>query len=825
MSQYSQMVGSFIRTGNYPIEANYIFETYEDLVNFYTDEVQAATLHKGLLKIVEKDTDDKQALYWVTKKQTNDELEFTKLISGGDIEELRENLESLIADVNARLDQEIEERKSEDKALWGTEDKTQIPDDLNSIMDLANALVAFKEAYEESLAKIDEALTNIFVILKALAGSPTDKILTYLGTLDYQNLTEVSQALHKFLETRDPRDNKVDTLLEIQDFLEGFTNDDTLQGIINDLREELWGDPTPNTQFRTMRGIQDFVEALASISKNREDNLQTELDQTQVGVGLSGDGSYNADSETYYLKNATSVMNALKILDSLINEAINNCNLQVEDTNTVDLSIDKYRERTVLTANVLVSRDAGNGIVARADGLYHKVVSEYENGVLTLKVNDNIVAQHVLGLAFVGIKRAYYDPATESIVMEFKKEDGTTDELRIPVTQLIREWVTDNSGVSDVIVLTRIEDFEGGSDKLSADVRLYQDRYNILVKEGNTLYVKGTADNIVWNDVKVSIILDNLSTGLDNLSTQVTTGLADVNSRLVEINSDLLERINNEIVRAKQAELELDTKYTASQEVQDEKINALQAQADENSASCTELTNRLDHEILERTTQDTIVSGLIATERNRAEAQEQTLDDKIEHVKADVHDAQDALQAEVTRATTAEQANSTAINEEYVRASEKEANLQAQITAEVSRSTTQDQTLSDRIFVLTNELVEAKDRADRAIEKALEVESAYAQVDNKIDTEITRAKAKEDLLEHSIGDETTRATLQEDILEQKIENEVSRATTQELTLKERIETYINQVSTMQTDINTLKDEKADKSMLLWYNAEVTDPNN
>jgi len=30
---------------------------------------------------------------------------------------------------------------------------------------------------------------------------------------------------------------------------------------------------------------------------------------------------------------------------------------------------------------------------------------------------------------------------------------------------------------------------------------------------------------------------------------------------------------------------------------------------------------------------------------------------------------------------------------------------------------------------------------------------------------------------------------------------------------------------MQTDINTLKVEKADKSMLLWYNAEVTDPNN
>ena len=36
-------------------------------------------------------------------------------------------------------------------------------------------------------------------------------------------------------------------------------------------------------------------------------NLQTELDQTQVGVGLSGDGAYNPDKETYYLKDATSV--------------------------------------------------------------------------------------------------------------------------------------------------------------------------------------------------------------------------------------------------------------------------------------------------------------------------------------------------------------------------------------------------------------------------------------------------------------------------------------------------------------------------------------
>jgi hypothetical protein len=85
-------------------------------------------------------------------------------------------------------------------------------------------------------------------------------------------------------------------------------------------------------------------------------------------------------------------MNALKILDGLINEAINNCNLEVQDSSTVNLSIDKYSARTVLTANVLVSSDAGNGIIAKSDGLYHKISSEYNNGTLTLKVNDNIIA-------------------------------------------------------------------------------------------------------------------------------------------------------------------------------------------------------------------------------------------------------------------------------------------------------------------------------------------------------------------------------------------------------------------------------------------------
>ena len=53
MSQYSETMGNFYRTGNYHLEANYIFTTLADLRNFYSNPINATTLHKGLLKIVE----------------------------------------------------------------------------------------------------------------------------------------------------------------------------------------------------------------------------------------------------------------------------------------------------------------------------------------------------------------------------------------------------------------------------------------------------------------------------------------------------------------------------------------------------------------------------------------------------------------------------------------------------------------------------------------------------------------------------------------------------------------------------------------------------
>jgi len=79
---------------------------------------------------------------------------------------------------------------------------------------------------------------------------------------------------------------------------------------------------------------------MLAYSKSRCDNLQSELNQTQIGIGLSGDGSYSSDQETHYLKNATSVMNALKTLDTLIYQVAESSVKDIK-MSTIDAELDK----------------------------------------------------------------------------------------------------------------------------------------------------------------------------------------------------------------------------------------------------------------------------------------------------------------------------------------------------------------------------------------------------------------------------------------------------------------------------------------------------
>lgn len=607
MGQYSELIGSFKRMGTFPLEADYIFNNESELKAFYSQSENYALLHRGLFRIVADPDSNSQELYWVNRKQTNDDLEFVKLISFSDVEDLKEELENL----SNKLDKEIEDRKEADITIWGTEDRTQIPDDLNSILNLAKAILDLREDLKEEIERAKTSEEALKSDIKAIVGTEEENIQQYIqANLTYKSLTEISEVLNKFLNTIDQENSEINTFKELMSFLSGYTDKDNLMKILQDLVTSILGTPTPSDDFITLRNIEDFVRVFKTESEHADYNLQTELDQTQVGVGLSGSGAYNPDKETYYLGDATSVMNALKILDNLINEAINNCNLQGSITSTAETNVSKYKTETIIETNVLVSANEGNSLIIKSDGLYHSITSSYKDGILTLYVNGNVVSQHILGLSYIGVDSAYYDPTVEALVFKFRKEDGTVDEVRVPAQALIREWITDNSGASDVVVLTRVENYGSDPDTLSADVRLFSDKYNILKKEGNTLYVKGTADNIVWNDVKVSVLLDTINTDVESLKKTVL----DLNSSVITFKEDLQNKIDLEIVRAKNEE-----------DLIKQKITIITGDL----TDVSEIANQNKSDIAKNATAITLVKTDLSNEITRSTATEQILDHKL----------------------------------------------------------------------------------------------------------------------------------------------------------------------------------------------------
>ncbi len=522
-NQYSETIGSFVRTGGYPLEANYIFNSEKELKDFYSDELNNTLLHKGLLKVVS--LDDQQILYWVIS--VDGELQFKPLISGNSLEDLYNKITELKNDLN----QEITNKGQAILEILGTSNKSDFQNELDNLLKISNAVIDLQH-------KVDKNTDAV----KAISGADGDNIRNYLESLDYKNLTEMSNLLHKFFDTIDNETEGINTLLELREFLKGFDHTYNLYQHLQDLWSEIQGTPTPNTEFRTLRSIQDFIQELSSTTLHRDRNLQTELDQTQIGVGLNSDGLFSPDQETTYLKNATSVMNALKTLDGLINQAINNCNIVPKNTDSVNLDIVKEADKNTISANARV----GGDIIINSNGIYHEVNTEYDNGILTVKVNGNIKQQHFLGISSI-INAAHYDPDTESIIIDCKLQDSSVQTIIIPVDKLITEWDVDNSQPSKVVELTKQRITSGGADKLSADVRIdFSNKNNILKKSGNSLLVEGISENIQHNGNTLKVYLNNFEATVSDSITAVNNKVNAETTRAITKEDQIAQEIRDQ---------------------------------------------------------------------------------------------------------------------------------------------------------------------------------------------------------------------------------------------------------------------------------------
>lgn len=421
MSQYSETIGSFIRTSNYPLEADYIFNSEQELREYCNDN--KAILHQGLFKIVAND--EEQNLYWVIDK--DGELEFVKFLEGASLDQIKELVKKL-------------------------------------------------HNVEQSIQSLD-----------GLLGDLKEKVID-----NETNISEIEDKLDKFLTTIDAVNPEINTLIEIKNFLKGFDDSAVLKEILEDVINDL---------ETKMQDIRSHILRFAH-------NLQSELDQTQQGVGLSGDGSFSADQETYYLKNATSVMNALKTLDRMINRI----RYQFAETSSVTLTptLDEESNTTTITADVKISSNPENQIKLKEDGIFSKVGIEYHNGILTIKSDGVTISEHNIGIDALLSEEPFYDKTTEKLVLLFKLHNGDTQRVEIPAGDLITEWDVQNEdeeGNYTNVELTKIRNIEG-TDKLFANVKIAPDN-SLKQNEYGQLYVEDNIQEELENEANLRKTADD----------------------------------------------------------------------------------------------------------------------------------------------------------------------------------------------------------------------------------------------------------------------------------------------------------------------------
>ena len=276
--------------------------------------------------------------------------------------------------------------------------------------------------------------------------------------------------------------------------------------------------------FIDFASVKESIDSIVADKENSKDeitSIKNIIGEIVKSCGLTEEGKYEADSEDYILEEALSLKDADKKLSEYILSLENKVNankVSTEDTPTIVHTLNNGENGTVLSSEVRIApyRIVGhhnwdNIILRQADGLYANVRLYYneEDNKVYFGVNDN---EQVLNLPTnVTLKSGRYDTDSENLILTMSDES----EVKINVSRLIGEWKVQGEDSKTPIVLKKevvknIEDFRNGNetqDILTADVRIAGvDKYtgitdNILQRyEGDTLYVKGTAENIIFYD-------------------------------------------------------------------------------------------------------------------------------------------------------------------------------------------------------------------------------------------------------------------------------------------------------------------------------------
>lgn len=280
------------------------------------------------------------------------------------------------------------------------------------------------------------------------------------------------------------------------------------------------------------------------------------------------------------------------------------------EKSTVKAALDELQK-------IKLSSDSDNILINKVDGFFASSKLEYISSANKLIFKTSGHPDKEIQLNSVELfERVYYDPTREVLVLTYKDSTGQTQFVEIPIGEMIRDWEWEplNEGHNVKIVKKRNV---SGNDKVSADVKIYDDPDNILVDKNHELFVKGTADNIKYENGTVKDALDAINDKneeqddkLDELDGKIGSGFTNDPHDNVTYKFEQLQTQVNDVADNLQNEID---RSTAKDEEHDGKIQAIEDEIGDGFGPRNTVRDEIDREKEAREAADEALQNEIDT--------------------------------------------------------------------------------------------------------------------------------------------------------------------------------------------------------------------
>ena len=272
---------------------------------------------------------------------------------------------------------------------------------------------------------------------------------------------------------------------------------------------------------------------------------------------------------------------------SLLQAEDRRLNIITSETNSIALTASKADGGTTLKADLKLNTTEDNIIKLDGNGVYSSVALNYnkaENSI-ALIVNGNEKSKFTLSEHSL-VREGHYDSVTQSIVLTIIKDGGETQQISIPVGDIVNEWTIDN-GTDNPITLTKTAGADN-VDVLRARLTISTEAHNGILNNNGTLYMSNEASKLtaLWGGDEVTV-----QKAIENLKTE-TNKVAGLVSDVDTLKSDMAQS-KNDITVLQGNVANLQTKVEQNSQNQNTgAINKLTTQVTELGSQVTNLSNQ-----------------------------------------------------------------------------------------------------------------------------------------------------------------------------------------------------------------------------------------